>query len=30
MKRILPETSSLNAAIMAGAQPVMEMHEDWF
>ncbi len=30
MKRVLPETSSLNAAIMAGAQPVMEMHEDWF
>ena len=30
MSRVLPETSSLNAAIMAGARPVMEMHEDWF
>lgn len=30
MKRVLPETSSLNAAIMSGAEPVMEMHEDWF
>ena len=30
MTRVLPETSSLNAAIMAGAEPVMEMHEDWF
>jgi alkylation response protein AidB-like acyl-CoA dehydrogenase len=30
MKRVLPETSSLNAAIMAGAESVMAMHEDWF
>ena len=30
MKRVLPETSSLNAAIMAGADSVMEMPEDWF
>ena len=30
MKRVLPETSSPNAAIMAGADSVMEMPEDWF
>jgi alkylation response protein AidB-like acyl-CoA dehydrogenase len=28
--RLLPQTSSLTAAILSGAGPVMEMREDWF
>jgi len=28
--RLLPQTSSLTAAILSGAAPIMDMHEDWF
>jgi hypothetical protein len=30
MARILPQTSSLFAAINAGARPIMAVEEDWF
>jgi alkylation response protein AidB-like acyl-CoA dehydrogenase len=30
MKRLLPQTSSLFAAIMSGAGPIMEVREEWF
>jgi butyryl-CoA dehydrogenase len=30
MKRLLPQTSSLFAAIMSGAGPIMDVREEWF
>ena len=30
MSRILPRTSSLFAAIMAGAKPIVELPDEWF
>ena len=30
MTRLLPQTSSLFTAIMAGAKPIMDVEEAWF
>jgi hypothetical protein len=30
MKRLLPQTSGLFAAIMTGARPIMDIREEWF